>query len=570
MVTESTWSTTSTEKLEHPVREFLRECGVEVADFPRINFLIEINESIFKNTQVYIPLRIPGRPGVVFESYCRILRVSEIPSIPESSHRTFLELEWIIEETPLLEVEHHAVFSFLSGEVECLSCKHIFNPDPAILDDKSVKVSCPNCLHYWTIKVDSSALNSARLRLITDAFYKDPSKIQKSLADWDLSKDARQSDESYLQYFPIDFEGLQIEAPLDFIFGERLAFKIKSGRLNNDFEILSKSLINRLVFQYFRSPNDSKYSSQLEKTDICRKSDVQIKEEKRKRLHAEFFPAREFETIRSQPSESPFEQLHFGNTQVKEMKWTAPARPEPAREKNRMALFLSTAASLLLIGGIGFYFWSQRGGEFESEMALKEKLDSLQNNELLKPEPKETELANRDADLPSLKTEILETKPVVKKEKTAKSSEEETIKPVEESDTVKTLVMVEKEPEKEEAQAGTKQELVLSKSEGKSENRNLAKMALIDAGYRQGMLHLKLQQAKEAALEFEKVIQLDPGHTDSYRNLGLAYVYDRRFEDAITAFEKYLNLAGESEDRNSVEELLATLKDRVSLTEAKH
>lgn len=89
----------------------------------------------------------------------------------------------------------------------------------------------------------------------------------------------------------------------------------------------------------------------------------------------------------------------------------------------------------------------------------------------------------------------------------------------------------------------------------------LAKNNEAEEFYRQGMLHLRFQQGKEAAEEFEKALRLNPKHTASYRSLGLAYVYDQKFEAAIEAFEKYLKLAPKNQiDRPQVQDLLDSIK----------
>jgi tetratricopeptide (TPR) repeat protein len=85
----------------------------------------------------------------------------------------------------------------------------------------------------------------------------------------------------------------------------------------------------------------------------------------------------------------------------------------------------------------------------------------------------------------------------------------------------------------------------------------------VESSLRQALMHLKLQQSKEAISEFKKVISLDPLNSESHRGIGLAYVYEKDFESAISSLKRYLEIAKTASDKASVEELISTLKERI-------
>lgn len=90
----------------------------------------------------------------------------------------------------------------------------------------------------------------------------------------------------------------------------------------------------------------------------------------------------------------------------------------------------------------------------------------------------------------------------------------------------------------------------------------------LDATYRQGMLHLKLQQGKEAAEDFENIVKVDPENAPSLRGLGLAYYFDQKFDLAVMALEKYLNISKNAVDRESVEKMIQILREKVATASA--
>lgn len=638
MSTENSVSTvaeTVTEKTVHPVKQFLEACGADVSTFPVLKFVVETQEKVFNNTQVYIPLRVPGRSGFVYESFCRISRVTEIPEAQSEKLRKFIEIEWRIDENPLLEAEHHAVFSFMSGEVECPACRALFIPDAQIVDDVSVRVTCPNCLHYWTLKVDSPALDSPTLVLLTDAFYKSPTTVRQNIETW-TSSFSKENAGDFQRFFPCEFNDWDKDSSLDWFFGDERGFTKKNAVEGGDFELISKSFINHLSLKYFKE-NEQHLSSNLDKTEVHRKSEIQQKqEEAQRRVVSEFLAgaSEEPENESTQNSEAAIEQptqdslkpgveltiqqpyevfsemtqpakferqFEAPDTVVKDLSFDiySPGASKPKTlSAHAIGIGVSLVASLLLIGGIFGYFVYQKKStqqelmtKFEEQQAIANKADeeraaeqaqadsdtssgggkvvdqmlSKKDDRVVDPKESSTEGASVKyaAFKPGTEAVDNESESLAVEEKL----EEEVQKDLAES--VNTEEKVAEEVEVKVTKEETAKEKVVVEPEGMAKP-NLARMALIDAGFRQGMLHLKLQESKKAISEFNKVIELDPNHLGAHRHLGIAFVQEGQFSKALTAFETWMglqksdqNTSVSAKDTQNVQHMIQMLREKV-------
>jgi tetratricopeptide (TPR) repeat protein len=65
---------------------------------------------------------------------------------------------------------------------------------------------------------------------------------------------------------------------------------------------------------------------------------------------------------------------------------------------------------------------------------------------------------------------------------------------------------------------------------------------------------------EEAIAECQEAVKIDPNHAGAHKNLGLACREQGRTEEAITAFETYLELWPDAPDRAAVEDEIAKLK----------
>jgi predicted negative regulator of RcsB-dependent stress response len=560
---------------------------VDVSEFPVIKFLVETKEKTFTNTQVYVPLRVPGRSGFVYESFCRVMRLTEIPSPQGDGNRKFLEFEWRFDENPLLESEHHAMFSFMSGEVECPACKALFIPETNILDESSIRITCPNCMHYWTLKVDSPAIDEPSLRMLTDSFYKKPTEIRKLMDSW-ASPFGSTSDSTYRAYFPVEFENHDAGGSLEWLFGERQTYLKKSLVDQGDFEVISKGFINYLTLKYFQDPAKAQLRSNLETTEICHKTDIQVKrDEAQKKFVTEFLQGasegaleKATEEVKNQeapPSQDydPFKHMTEpmqSNTVIKEM----PISIYQPREKERvvrsipvnvLVAGISFLASLLFIGSIFGYFVYQKKAEEQSrEVAFQEEVKKKLQQTQTKSTPEKSKFVDK----------MLAGTPEVIAAKAAAVDSPKAIEPVnapveleeknfEQTVSEKIAEDIREQPKMAETEAIEEEAPdVVVEPEG-TPQKNLAKLALVKAGFRQASLYLKMNQHTEAVAELKKVLELDPTHKLSHRNLGLAYINLGEKSKARQAFETYLNLAEKSpsaadKDIGSIRQILRELK----------
>ena len=140
----------------------------------------------------------------------------------------------------------------------------------------------------------------------------------------------------------------------------------------------------------------------------------------------------------------------------------------------------------------------------------------------------------------------------------------EPVKPVE--NTVASLAPVEdlnREAEKKKAREdedNIRKRLEADRAKEKAEQFARTRSMIIESSMKQGAKFMESEQFSEASKEFEKVLELDPENAPAYQNLGISYVYGKRYNDAISAFEKYLNLAKDDQEKAYIQEMLATLK----------
>lgn len=609
----STVSETLTERSEHPVREFLVACGLDVGQFPRVRFIVETPKRLFSNHQVYIPLRIPGRSGFIYESFCRVLRMTDIPAAQGDTyrHRHFIEIELRIEENPILESEHHAAFSFISGEVECPSCRSMFLPDASILDSSSIKISCPNCLHYWTIRVDSPALVSPKPTLLTDQYYHKPAEVKNEIAKW-KSAELDAGTEKDLQYFPHRFVETTEGASLEWFFGNQSVLEDKPAEMENDFEVLSKSLVNHLMFHYLLNDREKDHRSNLETTEVFRKSRVKAKSdnleetepsipipnslvaienvqqetvgssglEKIEELQNQDEQAFNQTTYASQQLDGVVSPSVVRNFQISSQQFDSYNQRDVERKTKRK--MLAIAASLVLgfglVASVGnFYLESQKAQSLvqREEVLVKEKkefeaVQATQNKELKQAvsdqglKPKEQEVKKEASkNLPSQNEALNESLSKIDLSSNVAVSKELKVaeKPEVEKKSVKT---VEEVPVIKEAKADSKNDLRASKEiENKNTDANrIAQEAFRNAYFRQGVVYLDLKKYDEAIEEFKKVIELDPKHSASYRNLGIAQLYTKKFNDALRNLEEFLKIEkNKSSDRDTIVQIVSQLKE---------
>lgn len=516
---------------ENFLRNFLEEAGFHVADFPKVRVVLELSRGLLKNSTSFVALRIPSKPGFVFETYARVIRTIELPLATEG-HRKFVEVEWFVDENALLEAESHAAFSFVSGEVQCPSCKYLFLPDAQVIDEHSIRMSCPSCLHYWTIRVESPVLSTPMPRLLTDLFYRDPSRFRKV-----ISGSSSQSTDG--EYFPTRFKGWESDVSLSWLFEDRAGFLKVGGETLDDFDIIWKSFLNSQFFNYFTTSNAPRISSNLDSTEIFRKSEIAAKvpaTPKRPMRQASLSPRTPQNALEAEfplqidpiedSSEKPRRRLEFKPiTQVRSATYT----PETPHLNRLLWISGGIAASLALVVVAFFYFQS-------SSAPMLAKQDQIDRPE------QSTPISAEEVKAPIETKTLPPTTPVV----------------VEAKPEVKTPAPTDEEIEQ-------KRQAALAQAREKEEQMKRAKQSLVLASFNEGTRLMEIEKFSEASAEFQKVLELDPQHGPSYRNLGIIYVYDKRYNEAIRVFERYLDIAEDSQDRGSIEEMLATLRGQLSL-----
>jgi len=566
----STISETLTERAAHPVSLFLQACGLQKSQFPTVRLIVETGETYLQQNPVFVPLRIPDRSGFVYETYFRVIRVVEVPHSQDSKHRRFYEIEWKIQEAALLESEYHKLFSFISGEVECPDCRLLFIPDPVMVDPGTLRISCPSCLEDWTLQL-SAGKRRQQAKLITDSYYSDPSSLRRTMELWASPFEAKR-DNNYQDYFPLEFEAWGEAGSHEWVFGDNPGFRLKLSSESTTLENVARSLINHFALKYFSNRAHLRPSSKLETTEIQRKSRVEVKNRMEAQFAQDFLisegPALENVSTAPALNESSLPEAHsmrerYSAIGVRESDWISSqkeitviksmsildSRPVRARRVPSQLLILTVSffLSLSLIAGILSYFIVTRSHQQKVARSEAENLSKVESpsgpkenigpaaalDDALKPEAPSVES-------PQAVEPVAKPIPVKLEEKVLPAPK--IVEPVQVQESAIESVETEK-----------------------PSSPNFAKMALIDAGFRQAMLHLKLQQSKEAIAEFKRVIELDPRHKTAFRNLGVAYVYEKRFPEAIKSFERYLSLTTGSADpdRDEVQALVSSLKERV-------
>lgn len=538
-------SQTQPERPQHPIKEFLDRCGADVSEFPFVRFLIETSEKEIRSGRLYIALRIPSEPGYIYDSIIRITRVLEIPAISGEGHRKFLELEWEIDEHPVPEDSLHDAIQFLGTEVMCPKCRELFNPDPDIIDQYSIRVECSQCLFAWNIKATALEKADARVPLLLDLLRADPASMRRYLRQWD-QQPIDPTNSLYFSYFPFHFENLEEQSSLDLLFGEQAGLVALSNGVGQDFELLARGLLNQISVEYFRRSEFSTPTQSLDKTEIQRKERETVK------IHEDLPEVTPI--VRVTPIEDQFEIKDNSIEPVVDtprvLKFTTPIPSDRfvAHQKAKEPI-----AARLAFVGIGvvsilfiFYIVSKNMQITPSEPVAQTTPNALTTADESKTSPAsleqlkpvETNRSNEDSKLldQALAATRTEAKQEVKKEVS---------KPIKRAPVAREEVAPKPSPKSSPADEKLKAERV-------------------ETFYRQGMLHLKLQQSKEAESEFQQVIELDPKHAPAYRGLGLAFVYDQRFNEAISAFEKYLKTTQDNFDRDSIEELIQTLRERAA------
>lgn len=523
-------SHTEPERNVHAVRDFLNRCGVNTSNFPYIRFLIETSEKEIRSGRQYIPLRIPTEPGVVFDTIIRITRVLEVPAVTGAGHRKFLELEWEIDEHAIPEDAIHEAIQFLGHEVMCPKCRELFNPDPEVLDRYSIQIECSQCLFEWIIRATAVEAPEGRVPLLLDLLRADPASMRRYLIQWDRNP-IEPTNSLYFSYFPFQFEHWTEQSSLDLLFGEDKGLTALSNGIGNDFELLAKGLLNQISLEYFKQSEFSAPIQGLDKTEIRRKEETVTSYDDM----PENTPIVRVTPIQDRPAQI----THLNGAETNsEMRWNISA-PIPPVSRN---LFALNKMAFLSLGIAALVFIYHVLSANIQNLPIAAKTQSVAaivpaNSETPKEASDETKLL--DSALASAKAKIRERQEIEEKKEAQRAAKKVQIVREDETKTSAPTPVV--------------------KSNALDER---LKTERVETFYRQGMLHLKLQQSKEAEVEFQQVITLDPKHAAAYRGLGLAYVYDQKFSEAISAFENYLKVTTDHFDKDSIEELIQTLRDR--------
>ncbi|MBN8554812.1 MAG: hypothetical protein J0L93_05150 [Deltaproteobacteria bacterium] len=516
-------SFTVPDPVEHPVKSFFENAGLDVSRFPQITFLLETTEKQFRAHKVCLPIRLPNQIGYVYEAACRVLKTLEVP-LPASGHRKFLEIEIQIEEIPIHEDDFHETLAFLASEILCISCREVFNPDPEIVDQNAVKVTCPDCLSSWLVKIEQPGRLLKPTSLLLDLYQENPSNLAVKYNDWE-SQPIQADDEEYYSIFPYHFDYSENSSATEYLFGEVPTWKSLSNGTTRDFESLCKGFLNSITMNFFRNTKLLAPIARLDQTEIQRKSEIT-----KKTTEAEILK-------QTEKSES------------KAIEWPVPnilSLPKPASVTSNASKPYSlkdkvsrTAFALAGAAALGFII-----------AVLLDNIPKPSNSNSLNKEA-----ARLESEISSATNSIPSAANIQTPSEKAEANSIESIQ-----SRAHSLSLEKTSPIPAQPHFPKNQETPQQKKLAEAEKNRLEQ---IENSFRQGMLHLKLQQTAQAALEFQHVIDLDPANAASYRGLGLSYVYDQRFEDAIKAFEKYLKISKESFDRTSVEELIQSLKERL-------
>ncbi len=554
----------------HPVKALLESVGIDVSKFPIVKFVIESKVKDLRLNRLCIPLRLSTAPGHVFETFFRITRIIEIPSSAgPHSHRRFLEIEWSLEREPFLEKDMHPANSFLASEMSCPGCRSHFTSDPQIQNDSTVRVSCPQCLQAWTFKIDSDNTAGKDIPLLSDLFFKDILKAEELVELWE-SRPIEPTDAYYYNFFPFHFDKLEFSNSLEMIFGDSKAWSAMTNSTHTQFESLIKGFINHLYFEYVKTESEVSNASELDKTDI------QFKLPQREFMQGDTFISgmdgeddlplrkRQENTVRQDPVQFKWNVESLSHKKIA-------SRPA---SKTSTTSQVTVGLAISVIVFVGFFLFSKLSAP-KVELNTTANLQSEANQRV---EQSVVEDAKSQMGITPNQAEEISTKEIKSTQNAPTQAQVIAEKQIEKSPSEefkkKDLAL---KSAKEQSRAVAK-ELRKSLSEEEelpklpsAETEETLRSAKIEAAYRQGMLHLKLQQGKAAVAQFQNVLKIDPLHAGSYRGLGLAQIYDQRFDQAIKSFEKYLSIAvTDDNDRTQVQELIDALRERAKLASANH
>lgn len=555
-----TASTTLTTRVEHPVRQFFETAGVDVSEFPRLRFLVEVEAFFEKTYFVRIPLRLPSNPGWIHDLVFRTTGLIELPKDDLSGHQKLIEIECVVDEEPIAFKEQHLGSYFLTDVMECPNCRGRYPIQQQVINSKTLQISCEQCQSEWTMSVEREAKDTDQINIITDQYFSEPLRFAQWIKN-SVSKKEVLRDTIGRHLFSYDLSRVEKE-----IWGASArdaldCFKSKNLLPNREFSQFIKSIFNFFALKSLEAYFEDKKSN-LDETDICRKSLI---EDSSKNSQFELKPVFVEGFNKGVSSDT--------NTKVSDLKLEpVPTKLPSTFRMNKASMSAFAGAALILISLFSYFFLErhQRISKIEFDQAL----------ESVSKEAVEEKLTSLHPTSQEIKIPAKETLEALKAEELAGNLTPDTAESVDQDpkQDVKPAVIQE---EKIEQLAPPPPPLIPPVAKKKSlkpvkmavqkaplENAPAAidpKAAIIEAGFRQGILHLKLRQAKEAAEEFERIIEIDPNHLESYRNLGLAYVYERRFEEAIKTFEKYISFKSPEIDYSSVEELIVTLKERVKI-----
>ena len=148
-----TASTTLTAKVGHPVHHFFEMAWVDVSDFPRLRFIVEVEEFFEKTYFVRIPLRLPSNPGWIYDLVFRANRLIELPRDDLIGHQKLMEIECVVDEEPIAFKEQHLSSYFLTDVMECPNCRGRHPIHQQVLNSKTLQISCEQCQSKWAMSV---------------------------------------------------------------------------------------------------------------------------------------------------------------------------------------------------------------------------------------------------------------------------------------------------------------------------------------------------------------------------------------------------------------------------------
>lgn len=585
----------------HPVAAFFKKCGLVESDFPRFRILIEVLHNQFDRNTCYIPLRVPTHAGFLYESFWRISKFLELPVAGSKKHRKFVELEWAIREQALLEEQEHPALTMISGEVECFACKTIFVPEVDLIDDTSVKITCPSCLQHWSVKIESKFFEKDQVVLLNDQYVKDPSTFNRHLG---ISQVLHSS-----LYFRSQFEERQDGSSLEWLFGDQTGLLQVSTTEAASFEAFVRSFINFVSLRYYEtSPVGEARTSRLDQTEVSHKEVItSLTPIERMPEDVQAFPAPKASDITLLNDEQDLEQRlqKFRESRLKEAKELSSS---PVTKSSSAPLAISASVVTLIFSGLGFFLYLQSQNaqtslskvERVSEEPLS--LESLESEIILTEEVASENLSVMSTPSETIGKE-LETKEIAESKEVTEVKDvkvQEPKTPVAVAEEKPALIAVESETPQATQPTAVKEPNPVPNSE--EANADQTKQAVVNSIYRQAAAHLRQSQFLEAADKFQEVIQLDPGHfsahlnlgksyfqnrrleeakkaftsaqsidasnAEVYRSLGLVHFYSREFGEALSAFEKYLSLDGAAPDRAQIEQLMAQMKSTLETSQS--